>query len=54
MVCHETYKDHTNKCLSPDEVDTNDCKKFFLKNDPTKKVTVGSSESLSKSKKNTI
>jgi len=54
MVCHETYKDQTNKWLSPDEVDTNDGKNFFLKKDPTKKVIVGSSESMSKSKKNTI
>ena len=54
MVCHETYKDENNRWLSPDEVDTKDGKKFFIKNDPSKIVNVGSSESMSKSKKNTI
>ena len=54
MVCHETYKDQDNKWLSPEEVDTKDGKKFFLKNDPTKKVIIGPSESMSKSKKNTV
>ena len=54
MVCHETYKDQDNKWLSPNEVDTNDGKNFFLKNNPTKKIIVGASESMSKSKKNTI
>tara|TARA_A100000164_G_scaffold304442_1_gene280407 strand:+ start:880 stop:3435 length:2556 start_codon:yes stop_codon:yes gene_type:complete len=54
MVCHETYKDQNNKWLSPEEIDTNDGKKFFLKIDPNKKVFVGPSESMSKSKKNTI
>ena len=54
MVCHETYKSQDNAWLSPDEVDTNDGKKFFLKKDPKKEVIVGSSESMSKSKKNTI
>ena len=54
MVCHETYKDENNKWLSPNEVDTKDGKKFFLKNNPTKKVVVGNSESMSKSKRNTI
>ena len=54
MVCHETYKDKNNNWLSPDEVFTKDGKKFFLKNDPTQIVKVGDSESMSKSKKNTI
>ena len=54
MVCHETYKDKNNQWLSPDEVDTKDGKVFFIKNDPSKKVQVGPSESMSKSKKNTI
>ena len=54
MVCHETYKDENNKWLSPDEVETKDGKNFFIKNKPKKKVTVGPSESMSKSKKNTI
>ena len=54
MVCHETYKDNNNKWLSPDEVETKDGKKFFLKQDHKKKVIVGPSESMSKSKRNTI
>ena len=53
MVCHETYKDENNKWLSPDEVETNDGKNFFTKKDK-KKAIVGPSESMSKSKKNTI
>ena len=31
MVCHETYKDQNNKWLSPDEVISEDGKKFFKK-----------------------
>ena len=54
MVCHETYKDEKNNWLSPEEVFTNDGKVFLKKKDPLKKVTVGPSESMSKSKKNTI
>ncbi len=53
MVCHETYK-LNEQWKSPDEVTTNNGKDFFLKNDPKKKVVVGPSESMSKSKKNTI
>ncbi len=54
MVCHETYKDENNNWLSPEEVESKDGKKFYIKNRPEKKVFVGSSESMSKSKKNTI
>jgi leucyl-tRNA synthetase len=54
MVCHETYKDENNNWLSPEEINTHDGKKFFLKKDQSKKVIVGPSESMSKSKKNTI
>ena len=54
MVCHETYKDENNKWLSPDEVENKDGKNFFIKKNPKKKVIVGPSESMSKSKKNTI
>ena len=54
MVCHETYKSNGNKWLSPDEVESTDGKKFYIKNDPSQKVKVGPSESMSKSKKNTI
>ena len=54
MVCHETYKDENNNWLLPDDVDSEDGKNFYLKNFPNKKVNVGQSESMSKSKKNTI
>jgi leucyl-tRNA synthetase len=54
MVCHETYKNENNKWLSTDEVETKDGKNYFQKKNPTKKVIVGASESMSKSKKNTI
>ncbi len=54
MVCHETYKNKDDKWLSPDEVETKDGKNYFLKDNPTKKIIVGPSESMSKSKKNTI
>ncbi len=53
MVCHETYKDLDNKWISPDEIETIDGKKY-LKSDKSKIVKVGPSESMSKSKKNTI
>ena len=53
MVCHETYKDSNNNWLSPDEIIDINGKKF-LKVDPSQKVIVGNSESMSKSKKNTI
>ena len=49
MVCHETYKDENNKWLSPDEVFTENGKDFFKIK--IKKVSVGPSESMSKSKK---
>jgi len=54
MVCHETYKSNENKWLSPAEVETKDGKKFYEKGKTNKIVTVGPSESMSKSKKNTI
>jgi len=54
MVCHETYKDEANKWLSPEEVESKDGKNFYIKNSPNIKVSVGPSESMSKSKKNTI
>jgi leucyl-tRNA synthetase len=54
MVCHETYKDKDNNWLSPDEVFSEDKKNYCLKNDKSEKVFVGSIESMSKSKKNTI
>ena len=54
MVCHETYKDSDGNWLSPDEVVSDDGKKFVRKNNPNEKVTVGPIESMSKSKRNTI
>ena len=54
MVCHETYKDKNNNWVSPEEVSTNDGKKYFLKSKPSESIFVGPSESMSKSKKNTI
>ncbi len=54
MVCHETYKDRNNNWLSPNEVFSNDGVEFYSKKNPSEKVKVGASESMSKSKKNTI
>ncbi len=53
MVCHETYKDKNNNWISPDEIETINGKKM-LKNQPLEEVKVGASESMSKSKKNTV
>ena len=53
MVCHETYKDQNNNWLSPEEIITKNGKKY-LKKDETQEINVGPSESMSKSKKNTI
>ena len=53
MVCHETYKDSENNWISPDEIETIDGKKY-LKKDNSKFIKIGPSESMSKSKKNTI
>ena len=53
MVCHETYKDPDNNWVSPAEIETIEGEKF-LKNDHSKKIIVGPSESMSKSKKNTV
>ncbi len=46
MVCHETYKDQKGNWLSPEEYETAKAK--------GEKIYIGSSESMSKSKKNTI
>ena len=53
MVCHETYKSGNNQWLSPDEIEIIKGEKFE-KNNKSTKVIVGPSESMSKSKKNTI
>ncbi len=54
MVCHETYRDEENNWLSPEDVFSKDGKEYFLINKKNQKVKVGPSESMSKSKKNTI
>ena len=53
MVCHETYKNENNKWLYPDEIKKNS-KGHFVTKSENKKVLVGPSESMSKSKKNTV
>ena len=53
MVCHETYKDLEGNWLDPLEIEKTSEKKAIKKSDKTK-VTVGPSESMSKSKKNTV
>ena len=53
MVCHETYKDINGKWLNPDEIERKD-KNDYIKTIDKTKVIVGSSESMSKSKKNVI
>ena len=54
MVCHETYRDKDKNWLSPNEVFSDDGKNYFKIKNKDEKVTVGSSESMSKSKKNVI
>ena len=54
MVCHETYKDQNNNWLSPDEVVSEDGKNYFNKKNTSEKIIVGATESMSKSKRNTI
>jgi len=53
MVCHETYKDKDNKWIYPDEIEKNPKGQFITKN-KKQNVIVGPSESMSKSKKNTV
>ena len=53
MVCHETYKDKSNNWISPEEIEIIDGKKY-LKGDKNHEIITGASESMSKSKKNTI
>ena len=53
MVCHETYKDSSGKWIYPEEVEKISEHKAVKKIDKSK-VIIGSSESMSKSKKNTI
>ena len=53
MVCHETYKDEKGKWVSPDEI-KKDSNNQYVKILDGSKITVGPSESMSKSKKNVI
>ena len=53
MVCHETYKDKNNNWLYPSEVIKINNSEAIKKSDKSK-VIIGPSESMSKSKKNTI
>jgi len=53
MVCHETYKNENNQWLYPDEIEKNS-KGYFVTKNGNKKVIVGPSESMSKSKKNIV
>ena len=53
MVCHETYKNKNNQWLYPEEIEKNSDGSFQTK-EKHEKVINGPSESMSKSKKNTI
>ena len=53
MVCHETYKDNKGDWLHPSEIEKTSEKKAIKKSDKSE-VKIGPSESMSKSKKNTI
>jgi len=53
MVCHETYKDKDGNWLYPSEIEKSEKNKFFKKKDKSL-VYAGPSESMSKSKKNTV
>ena len=50
MVCHETFKDVNGNWLYPEDIEKGDGNKYFKKVDKSA-VTVGPSESMSKSKK---
>ena len=52
MVCHETYKGHNGNWLEPEEVEKRDGKAYLKGTDV--EVEVGSSEKMSKSKKNVV
>tara|TARA_B100000900_G_scaffold383886_1_gene372204 strand:+ start:749 stop:3292 length:2544 start_codon:yes stop_codon:yes gene_type:complete len=54
MVCHETYKDKNGNWLSPEDVFTENGNLYYKENNKNENVKVGPSESMSKSKKNTI
>jgi leucyl-tRNA synthetase len=52
MVCHETYKNQNGEWVLPEEIEKRDGKAFLKGTDV--EVIVGSSEKMSKSKKNVI
>ena len=53
MVCHETYKNENNQWLYSDEIEKNSEGTLVTKKDK-KRVVVGSSEAMSKSRKNIV
>tara|TARA_B100000575_G_C23026436_1_gene591053 strand:+ start:26 stop:925 length:900 start_codon:yes stop_codon:yes gene_type:complete len=53
MVCHETYKDLEGNWLYPEDIEKISSKKALKKSDKSE-VKIGPSESMSKSKKNTV
>ena len=53
MVCHETYRDNENNWINPDETILLNGERL-LKKDKSIKLKIGPSESMSKSKKNTV
>ncbi len=53
MVCHETYKNEKGEWVNPEEIETVAGEKV-LKVNHSIKINIGPSESMSKSKKNTI
>ena len=53
MVCHETYKDNKGNWLYPEEIEKIDNNNAVKASDKSK-VVIGASESMSKSKKNTV
>jgi leucyl-tRNA synthetase len=52
MVCHETYKNASGEWVTPDEIEKRDGKAYLKGGDA--QVEIGSSEKMSKSKKNVI
>ncbi|MDA7715596.1 leucine--tRNA ligase, partial [Pelagibacteraceae bacterium] len=53
MVCHETYKDENGNWFYPEEIEKIS-KDLVITKSGKRKVIVGASESMSKSKKNTV
>tara|TARA_B100000315_G_scaffold170198_1_gene158759 strand:+ start:10 stop:2406 length:2397 start_codon:yes stop_codon:yes gene_type:complete len=53
MVCHETYKNKENQWLYPNEIEKNFDGNLVIKKDK-KRVVVGPSEAMSKSRKNIV